>query len=94
MDECAKDAELQEKAAGLKRENYTFGTIVKDSAYVVNIDEAGHVIIYGDAQRVVGNGQWDPINCVILDANGIFADEDWDLLDQALREYEFGKRDV
>lgn len=94
MDECAKDAELQEKAAGLKRENYTFGVLIDEKAYVVNVDEVGHVIIYGEAQRVVGNGQWDPVNRVIIDANGIFEDEDWDLLDQAVCDSEFGKRDV
>lgn len=90
MDECGKEAELQEKAAELKRSNYTFGTVIDEKPYVVNIDETGHIIIYGEAQRVVGNGQWDPENRVIIDAQGIFEDEDWDLIDQAVCDSEFG----
>lgn len=94
MAECGKDAELQEKAADLKRENYTFGVIIYDKAYVVNIDEVGHVIIYGEAQAVVGHGDWDSVQRVIIDANGIWDDDAWDLLDQAVCDSEFGKRDV
>lgn len=82
------DANLSGKG---RTTNITFGTIINDKAFVVNVDPLNHVIIYDQSKQVVGNGEWDPELRVIKHAAGLFSEEEWDLLDEIVCDSELGK---
>lgn len=84
--ECSKDAEMAEKTAELKKNNYTFGALVNGKQFVINVDEVKHVIIYDASNNVVGNGRWDTELEVIADSQGSIEEEEWDGLDLAIAQ--------
>lgn len=69
------------------RKNITFGALIGEEQFVINIDEGNHVIIYVGSE-VVGNGTWNPAAGVLENASGKLEDEEWPGIDAAILQAE------